>query len=111
MFAKQLFEQYRETAPLTTGQNSRLFEQSLRVVAIPTPTVKQSDSSQKTAQITNADLSQFFEPKQAAQIDPLHLLERQKAIQAAKKRQPKGKIILHNDPPPNSGNMADGMIF
>lgn len=31
MKTKALFYQYRETAPLTTGQNSRLFEPTLRV--------------------------------------------------------------------------------
>lgn len=46
MLTKELFYQYRETAPLTTGQDLRLFEQSLRTVAIPTPTAKQSNNSQ-----------------------------------------------------------------
>lgn len=31
MLTKELFYQYRETAPLTTGQNSRQLEQPLRV--------------------------------------------------------------------------------
>jgi hypothetical protein len=55
---KDLFYQYRETAPLTTGQNSRLFEPTLRV---DIPAAKPSETaSEPTPQLKNQRSKRLF---------------------------------------------------